>query len=114
MLKCCEFQILSLKFLQTEKSFSFFHINACSLNKRFDYVLLKSTNKSFDIIAVSETRISKRTSQTYNVNLNNYSFESTTTESTAGGAMLYLSNRLCYKSRIDLSMYKKFSRIYFY
>ena len=69
--------------------------------------LLKCTNKNFDKIAVSETRISKKTSLTSNINLNNYYFETTPTESTAGGTMLYVSNRLSYKSRTDLNMYKK-------
>ena len=43
-------QIQSLKFPQKEKSLSFFHINACSLNKNFDnpVYLLKCTNKTFD------------------------------------------------------------------
>ena len=56
-----------------------FHINACSLNKNFDDLeyLLKCTNKSFDIIVVSETRISKKASLACNINLKNYSFEST-------------------------------------
>ena len=69
--------------------------------------LLKCTNKNFDIIAVSETRISKKTSLTSNIKLNNYYFETTPTESTAGGTMLYVSKRLSYKSRTDLNMYKK-------
>ena len=56
-----------------------FHINTCSLNKNFDDLeyLLKCTNKSFDIIVVSETRISKKASLACNINLKNYSFEST-------------------------------------
>ena len=41
-------QIQSLKFPQKEKSFSFFHNKACSLNK------------NFDIIVVCETRIYKK------------------------------------------------------
>ena len=75
-------QIQSLKFSEKEKSLSFFHINACSLNKNFDDLvyLLKCTNKTFDIIAVSETRISKKISLTSNIDLNNYSFQSTPTE----------------------------------
>ena len=42
-----------------------------------------------------------------NVNLNNYSFESTPTESLAGGAMLYISNHLPYKPRTDLNICKQ-------
>ena len=78
-------QIQSLKFHQKEKSVSFFH-NACSLKNVFDDLvyLLKCTNKAFDIIAASETRISKKTSVISSVNLKNYSFQSTPTESSAG------------------------------
>ena len=109
--------IQSLKFPQKEKSLSFFNINACSLNKNFDVLvyLLKCTNKNFDTIAVRETRISAKASIIFNVNLNNYSFESTPTESSAGGTMLYISNNLSHKPRTDLNMCKKKStRIYFY
>ena len=61
-------------------------------------------NKPFDTIAVSEIRISKKTSLTCNVNLKIYSFESTSTESSVGGTLLYISNRLSYKPRLDLNI----------
>ena len=46
---------------QNDKSLSLFH-NACSLNKNFDELqhLLSCTKKNFDIIAISETRITKQ------------------------------------------------------
>ena len=80
-------QLQTLKFPEKNKLFSLFHINACLLNKNFDDLqhLLKCTNKVFDIVAVSETRIMKKTSLTSNINLSNYSFKFTPTESTAGG-----------------------------
>ena len=53
------------------------------MNKNF------GTNKSFAIIVVSETRISKKTSLTRNINLKNYSFELTPTESSVGGTLLF-------------------------
>ena len=39
-------------------SLSLFHINSCSLNKNFqDFeYLLKATNKTFDVIAISESK----------------------------------------------------------
>ena len=45
-------EIQALKLHDKKKPLSFFHINACSLNKNFDDLeyLLKCTNKSFDII----------------------------------------------------------------
>ena len=91
------------------KSLSLFHINACSLNKNFDDLqhLLNCTKKSFDIIAISETRITKQVSLSNNLNLNNYSFEFTPTETSAGGTLLYIANHLSYKCRNDLNIYKK-------
>ena len=91
------------------KSLSLFHINACSLNKNFDDLqhLLTCTKKIFDIIAISETRITKQVFLLNNLNLNNYSFEFTPTETSAGGTLLYIANHLSYKCRNDLSIYKK-------
>ena len=68
--------------------------------------LLKCTNKVFDIIAVSETRITKQSSLTPNINITNYAIEFTPTESSAGGMLLYIASHLSYKPRPDLSIYK--------
>ena len=67
------------------KSLSLFHINTCSLNKKFDDLehLLSCTKKMFDIIAISETRITNNVSLLNNLNLNNYSFEFTPAETSA-------------------------------
>ena len=90
------------------KSLSLFHINACSLNKNFDDLqhLLSCTKTKFDIIAISETRITKQVSLSNNLNFN-YSFEFTTTETSAGGTLLYIANHLSYKCCNDLNIYKK-------
>ena len=79
------------------------------MNKNFDDLeyLLKWTNKSFDITAVSETKIFSKTSLTCNINLKNYSFESTSTESSVGRTLLYISNCLSYKSRFDIIILKE-------
>ena len=44
------------------KPLSLFHINACSLNKNINDLqhLLSCTKKTFDIIAISETSITKK------------------------------------------------------
>ena len=91
------------------KLLSLFHINACSLNKNFDDLqhLLHCTKKNFHIIAISETRITKQVSLLNNLNLNNYSFEFTPTETSAGGTLLYIANHLSYKCHNDLNIYKK-------
>ena len=61
------------------KSLSLFHVNACSLNKNFDGLqhLLSCIKNIFDIIAISETRITKQVSLLNNLDLNNYSLEFT-------------------------------------
>ena len=53
------------------KSLSLFHLNACSLNKKFDDLqhLLNCTKKFFDTIPISETRITKQVSLLNNLNL---------------------------------------------
>ena len=91
------------------KSLSMFHINAWSLNKNFDDLqhLLSSTKTKFDIIAISETRITRQVSLLNDLNLNDYSFEFTPTETSAGGTLLYIANHLSYKCRNNLNIYKK-------
>ena len=91
------------------KSLSLFYINACSLNKNFDDLqyLLSCTKTKFDIIVISETRITKQVSLSNNLNLNNYSFEFTLTETSLGGTLLCIANHLSYKCRNDLNIYKK-------
>ena len=72
------------------KSLSLFHINACSLNKSFgDFQHLGNFTKTmFDMILISETRITKQVSLLNNLNLNNYSFEFNPTETSASGTLL--------------------------
>ena len=48
----------------------------------------------------------KKSYLTSKINLNNYSFEFTHTESTVGGTLLYRANHSSYKSRNDLNLYK--------
>ena len=96
-----------MKYLTKNKSLSLFHINACSLNKNFDDLqYLLSCTKKTDTMAVSETRITRNLSLLNNLNLNNYSFEFTLTETCAGGT-LYIANCVSYKCRNDLKIYKK-------
>ena len=97
-------EIQSLKAANKNKSPSMFHI--LSLNKNFNDLecLLKCTNKKFDVVAVSEIRISRNALKLRNIRLKNYSVESTPTESSAGGTVLYIANHLSYKPCNDLNM----------
>ena len=103
-------KLQQLKIPNKENSPSLFHINSCSLNKNFEELqnLLQFTNINFDVIATTETRIPKYVSVTQNIELNNYSFEHISTESSTGGSLLYIANHLSYKIRSDLRVYTKF------
>ena len=102
-------EVANIEIPHKNKSLSLSHLNACSLNKRFDDLqhLLSCTKKNFDIIGISETRIARQTSLLNNLNLNNYSFEFTPTETSAGATLLYIANHLPYKFLKDLNIYKK-------
>ena len=82
-------------------------MNSCSLNKNFEDLeyLLKATNKTFDIIAISESRVLKDKNLSKNFNICNYSVELTPTESLAGQTLLYINNKSC-KLRQDICIYK--------
>ena len=91
------------------KPLSLFHFNACSLSKIFDELqhLLSCTKTFFNIIALTQTRITKNVFLLNNLNLNNYSFEFTPVGTCTGGTLPYIPNHLSYKCRNDLNIYKK-------
>ena len=70
-------KMYNIKIPHKSKSLSLFDVNACSLNKNFDEFqhIFSCIKKSFDIIAISETRITKHASLLNNLNLHNLSFE---------------------------------------
>ena len=94
--KVCSFkyydivEMHNIEIPRKNKSLPLFHLNACSINKNFDDLqhLLHCTKNLFDIIAISETRITKQVSLLNNLNLNNYSLEFTPTDTSAGGTLL--------------------------
>ena len=89
-----------LKIPNKETSLSFFYISSCSLNISFAElrILLQSVNIQSDVIAITESQITKNISVNQNIELSNYSFEHT----------LYVANHLSYKVRSELNIYKKF------
>ena len=51
-----------------------------------------------------ETRITKNVSLTNNLTMNNFWFEFTPTDSSAGGTLLYIANHLPYKTCLDINI----------
>ena len=91
-----------------KRKYGMFHINTCSLSKNSDDVeyLHKTANMNFEIMTfISETRITNNINKISNINLNNYAFEFTSNESSAGGTLIYLANHLAYKPRNNLQIY---------
>ena len=87
---------------------SILHLNISSLPFHIDELKtnLSQCKKPFDIIGITETRIKKGKNPYIDISLNGYNYESTPTESSAGGVLLYLSTDINYKCRNDLNIYK--------
>ena len=68
--------------------------------------MINELKLEFDILGISESRILKSESLNTNVSLQNYVVEQTPNESTAGGALLYINKRHCYKTCPVLAIYK--------
>ena len=79
----------------------FFHLNINSLSKKFDNfnLLINELKLESDILCISESRPLKSQSLNTNVSLQSYVIEQTLTESTGGGALLYINKRHSYKTR---------------
>ena len=110
-------EVQTIKIPNKKNSLSLFHINACSLSKNFDDLeyLLKTANTNFDIIAISETRILKNIKIVKNINIPNFSYEFTPTESTAEGTLIYITDHLAREKRKRFDhLFKELLRIDFY
>ena len=67
---------------------------------------MKCTKNNFDILKVSETKITEQVSILNNWNINNYCYEFTPTKTTEGGTFLYIATHLSYKCCNNLNIYK--------
>ena len=90
-----------------QEDLSVLHLNISSLSAHIDDLknFLSELSIKFDIICISESRLSQKKPQTTNINLTGYNIEQTPTESSAGGVLLYISQKFSYKQRKDLQIY---------
>ena len=86
------------------KHLSAFHLNIASLAKHFDDLnsLLTLLKHEFSVIGISESRILKNIPPNFDMDIDGYKCFQTPTESTAGGTVLYISNRHTKHPRTDL------------
>ena len=90
--------------LTRHKGLSFMHLNIGSLSKHFESLNhLLNTLNGIKIIGISETRINKDNIKSSNLNIKGYNLLYHTTEAAAGGTALYISEKLTFKPREDLS-----------
>ena len=82
------------------------YIASLSKHKSDLETLLTMLNFNFDIITISETKIQESTQPTFDVTLQNYNLYQTSTESTSGGTLIYVSKKLNSKIRNDIKIYK--------
>ena len=92
-------QLQTLKEFTDKSSFSLFHLNTSSLSKNIDEFehLIQSTKTDFDIIAVSESRMTKNKLPPIDTSIPNYCYEFCPTEANADGTLIYIKNHLSYK-----------------
>ena len=90
-----------------QEDLSVLHLNISSLSAHIDDLkrFLSEIRIKFDIICISESRLSQRNPQTTNINPTGYNIEQKPTESLAGGDLLYISQKFSYKPCKDLEIY---------
>ena len=90
--------------LTYKSSYSLFHLDNCSLSKIIDAFehLIQSTKTDLDIIAVSESSITKNKFLQFEISIPNYSYNFCATKANTGGIRNHLSN----KTWNDLKIYK--------
>ena len=84
------------------------HLNISSLPYHIDEFteLLSDLEIDFKIIGITESRLTTKRHPMNDIKIPGYSIEHTPTKSNKGGALLYISKDLNYKSRNDLKLYK--------
>ena len=90
-----------------ENDLSVIHLNISSLPLHINELklFLSLFKVKFDIISISESRVTKSNTLTTNIDIPGYNIEHTPTESKAGGCLLYISNKIPCKLPNDLNVY---------
>ena len=85
-------------FKNTNKHFSFFHLNISSLPFHFEELstLISEHNLNFDFLGISESRLKLNQNPLTSVQLPGYNIEYTPTECNNGGTLLYVKKGINY------------------
>ena len=90
-----------------EHDLSIIHLNISSLASHIPELklFLSLFKVSFDVICISENRISKHNLPTININIPGYYNEHTPSRFKAGGTLIYISEKISYKIHSDQNIY---------
>ena len=85
-----------------------FHLDISSLPYHCSelHFLSSECKIDFDVIGITGSRIKRNQKALSNIEIPNYKLEQCSTESTDGGALLYIKNNTLYKVRNHLKVYK--------
>ena len=80
---------------------SILHLNNCSLSSQIVdlKIFFPFLDAKFDIICISESRLSNNYLLTTSIDILAYNNKLTATESSVGGSLMYISQHLCYTVR---------------
>lgn len=87
---------------------SIFHLNISSLPFHIEELssFLQTNKLAPTILGITESRLKKGFPPIVDISIPDYNIEHTTTESSNGGALLYIAKNISYKPRQDLLLYK--------
>ena len=94
------------KVIVTKQDLAVLHLNISLLSSHINKLklLLSSFNLTFDIICITESRITKSNLLTSNIYIPGYKNEQNPAESSAGGTLIYISQKI--SDRPDLQIYQ--------
>ena len=100
--------MISIKSRTIIRIISLLHINISSVSYHIDDLntFVMNCKNKYKVIGILECRIKAGRPLLPNINVNNYSYEYTLTESFKGGTLLYIGKNLRYRSKSDLILYK--------
>ena len=109
-INCKYTDVGSFNYKKDPNKFSIFHTNIGSIVKHIDELrdTLSIANYEFDIIGITETKIKMGIKSKVSLDIDGYKYYHTDTEAEKGGTLMYISDKLNCKRRVDLEkiMYK--------
>ena len=105
LINCKYEDLCSFNYKPKKDVFSLFHTNIGSLAKHKEELetILNMLDYKFDIIGISETKLSKNIKPKFNINIKGYRCYHVDTEASKGGSLIYIRDTLNSKERPDLA-----------